>query len=231
MKTNVRKRVRVVTAMIAMCSLLAGSTLGVFAAGDGAWKTSKSRYSFLTSSQTKTFNKAVKGLTGVSYEPVAVVAKQTVAGTNYVYLCKGTTVTKKPVSAWYFMTIYKDLNKKVSIGSIKKMKVSKIKTNKDPRGETAAGGFQIVGVKKKMKALSPAVRKVFNKATKKYTGFELRPIALLGTQVVSGKNYRILCYAKNHATKDLFVVQIYKNASGKCKITSVKSLDLESYVG
>ena len=97
MKTNVRKRVRVVIAMIAMCSLLAGSTLGVFAAGDGAWKTSKSRYSFLTSSQTKTFNKAVKGLTGVSYEPVAVVAKQTVAGTNYVYLCKGTTVTKKPV--------------------------------------------------------------------------------------------------------------------------------------
>ena len=125
MKTNVRKRVRVVIAMIAMCSLLAGSTLGVFAAGDGAWKTSKSRYSFLTSSQTKTFKKAVKGLTGVSYEPVAVVAKQTVAGTNYVYLCKGTTVTKKPVSAWYFMTIYKDLNKKVSIGSIKKMKVSK----------------------------------------------------------------------------------------------------------
>lgn len=223
-------KVKAIIALIVMCAMLAGSTLAVCAANDGSWSASKARYSFLTSSQKKTFSKAVKGLTGVEYKPVALLAKQTVEGTNYIYLCQGTTVTEKPVKSWYVMSANKDLKKKVSIRSIKKLKVSKIKTNKNPRTETLPGGLEIVGVKYRSKALSPAVRKVFKKAIKKYTGFELRPIALLGTQVVNGKNYRILCYAKNNSTKDLFVVEIYKNSSGKCKLTSCKSLDLEDYV-
>lgn len=230
MKRHSKFRVKAIIALVVMCAMLAGSTLAVCAASDGAWTGSKARYSFLTSSQEKIFNKAVKKVTGVEYEPVALLAKQTVAGTNYIYLCKGTTVTKKPVKAWYVMSVNKNLKNKVSINSIKKLKVAKIKTNKNPRTETAPGGLNIVGVKYRSKALSPAVRKVFKKATEKYTGFELRPIALLGTQVVNGKNYRILCYAKNNTTKDLFIVEIYKSSSGKCKLKSCKSLDLESYV-
>ena len=230
MKKYSERKVKAIIALVVMCAMLAGSTLAVCAATDGAWSTSKARYSFLTSSQKKIFNKAVKGITGVEYKPVALLAKQIVAGTNYIYLCKGTTVTQKSVKSWYVMSVNRDLKNKVSIRSIKKLKVSKIKTNKNPRTETLSGGLEIAAVKNKSKALSPAVRKVFKKATKNYTGFELRPIALLGTQVVNGKNYMVLCYAKNHATKDLFVVEIYRNSSGKCKLTSCKSLDLESYV-
>lgn len=230
MKKYLGFRSKAVVALIVICTMLAGSTLAVFGATDGAWSVSKARYSFLTSSQKKTFNKAVKGLTGVEYKPVALLAKQTVAGTNYIYLCQGTTITQKPVKSWYVMSVSKNLKNKVSIRSIKKLKVSKIRTNKNPRTETLTGGIEIAAVKNKSEALSPAVRKVFEKATKKYTGFELRPIALLGTQVVSGKNYRIICYAENNTTKDLFIVDIYKNSSGKCRLTSCKSLDLESYV-
>ena len=71
----------------------------------------------------------------------------------------------------------------------------------------------------------------FQKRERSYhAGYELRPISLLGTQVVAGQNYRFLCYGAGPAGKDLFVVDIYRNVKGKCSISSCKSLDLEKYI-
>ncbi len=54
----------------------------------GAW----TGFSFsLSKTATKVFNKAVKGIVGVGYTPLAV-ATQVVAGKNYCYLCKGVVV-------------------------------------------------------------------------------------------------------------------------------------------
>ena len=206
------------------------SAVPAFAATAGGWTVSKNRYSFLTSGQKKIFNKAVKGLTGVTYKPTALLAKQTTAGTNYVFLCQGTTAVKKPVKAWYILNVNKNLKNKVSLLSAKKIKISSIKVNKNPRQGTADGGLEITAIKNKSAALSNSVRKIFTKGTKKYVGYELRPIALLGTQVVAGKNYRFLCYATGSAGKDLFVVDIYKDVNGKCSVSSCKSLNLEKYV-
>lgn len=227
------KKTNRLAVMIGVLLLLVTVTTAVpaFAATSGGWTVSKANYSFLTSGQKKIFNKAVKGLTGVTYKPVALLAKQVVAGTNYVFLCQGTTVTAKPVKGWYVLTANKNLKKKVSLLSVKKIKLTSIKTGKNPRTETLDGGLQIASVKNRSSALTKSVRKVFLKATKTYTGYELRPIALLGKQVVAGTNYRILCYGKNHASADLFVLKIYKNLKGKCTITSCKPLKLEKYVG
>ena len=227
------KKTNRLAVMIGVLLLLVTVTTAVpaFAATSGGWTVSKASYSFLTSGQKKIFNKAVKGLTGVTYKPVALIAKQVVEGTNYVFLCQGTTATKKPVRGWYVLSANKNLKKKVSLLSVKKIKLTNIKTGKNPRTGITAGGLQIASVKNKSAALAKDVCKVFLKATKTYTGYELRPIALLGKQVVAGANYRILCYGKNHASADLFVLEIYQNAKGKCCITSSNPLKLEKYVG
>ena len=201
-----------------------------FAATAGGWTVSKARYSFMTSGQEKIFNKAIKGLTGVNYKPTALLARQVVAGTNYAFLCQGTTVTKNPVRAWYILNVNKNTKNKISLLSIKKIKISSVKVNKNPRKGTADGGLKLVAFKNKPEALSQSVLKIFTKGTQKYVGYELRPISLLGTQVTAGKNYKFLCYGTGYAGKDLFVVDIYKNVNGKCSVSSCKPLNLEKYV-
>ena len=222
-------RLSFVLGMILLLAVIM-SAVSASASTAGGWSVSKVRYSFLTSGQKKIFDKAVKKLTGVSYSPAAVLARQTVAGTNYIFLCQGTTVTAKPTKDWYVLTAYKDLKSKVSLSSVKKMKVSNIKVNKNPRQGTLDGGLRIMTFKNRPEALSKGVLKVFNKGIKKYTGYELRPISLLGTQVVAGKNYRFLCFGTGKAGKDLFVVDIYKDIKGKCSVSNCSPLNLEAYL-
>lgn len=205
----------------------------VSAATAGGWNVSKARYSFLNKSQKTVFNKATKGLSGASYKPVALLAKQTVAGTNYIYLTQEKTITAKPKTTWNILVAGKSLDNKVSMLAVNTIDLSDIKTNKKPRKGTPDGGLQIVKVKNKSKALSKKVRKIFKKGIKKggkkYKKYKLRPIALLGTQVVAGKNYRFLCYGKTSSGGDIFVVDIYKNLKGKSKASSCKPLNLEKY--
>lgn len=68
-----------------------------------------------------------------------------------------------------------------------------------------------MNIKNKSAALSKGARKVFKKGAEKYVGYDLRPVALLGTQVVAGKNFKFLCYGTGKAGSDLFVVDIYQN--------------------
>jgi len=227
-RNSVVKRVVVITLLL-LCIMAMGKPATAKAAMSGGWSVNKTSTSFVTKSQKKIFKKSVKGLTGVTYKPVALLAQQVVAGTNYVFLCQGTTTTAKPSKGWYILTVSKDLKNKVSLRSAKKIKIASVKTAKNPRTKTVSGGLTIKAVKNKSAALPKAARKPFKKALKNYTGYELRPIALLGKQVVAGTNFKILCYGKNYASKDLFVVIVNKDVSGKCRIKSCKPLKLEGY--
>ena len=214
--------------LLTLCMLI--TSVPVFAANTGEWSTGKSTYSFVTPGQIKLFRKATKGIGGVAYKPVALLAKQLVSGTNYIYLSYGTTVTLKPECSWYILSAYKNLDKKVSLNSIEKISIEDIKTSENPRTGILDGGFYILPFKKNLSALPAKARTAFRKATKTYSKYELSPIALLGKQVVAGTNYRILCYGSNSKTSDLFVVDIYEKPSGKSTVTSCKSFDLEAYV-
>ena len=220
--------------VVVLCAILVAIVLtastAAYAATPGGWSVSKAGYSFLSRSQKNTFNKATKKLTGASYQPVALLAKQTVAGTNYVFLCQGKTATAKPTRAWYILTVSKSPKNKISLKSVKKIKIGNIKTSENPRSATLDDGLQIVYIKNKSAALSKSARKVFKKGIEKYVGYEFRPVALLGTQVAAGKIYRFLCYGTGQAGSDLFVVDIYQNAKGKCSLTSCRALILEKYV-
>ena len=223
------KKLAVVMGFLFLLAVIA-TAVPTFAATTGGWTASKARYSFLTSGQEKIFNKSVQGLTGVTYKPVALLAKQVVAGTNYVFLCQGTTVTAKPVKGWYILKANRNLKGKVSLVSIKRLKVATIKVNTNPRQGIASGGLWINAFRNKPEALAKGIYKIFSKGIEKYVGYELRPITLLGSQPVAGRNYRYLCYGTGRAGADLFVVDIYKDLKKKCSLTSCKPFNLENYI-
>ena len=54
--------------------------------------------------------KAVEGLVGASYEPIACLGTQLVAGTNYCLLCRITPVTPNPTSHFALVYVYQALD-------------------------------------------------------------------------------------------------------------------------
>ena len=59
--------------------------------------------------------KALDGLVGVNYVPVAYLGSQVVAGTNHAILCLATAVVPDAVPAWTILYLYEDLTGNVSI--------------------------------------------------------------------------------------------------------------------
>ncbi len=75
----------------------------------GGWGVNTENPTEIPQEVTDAFNKAVEGWTGSNLEPVAYLASQVVAGSNYCLLCKSTLVTLDPTVSYMFVYIYADL--------------------------------------------------------------------------------------------------------------------------
>ncbi len=64
------------------------------------------------------FDKALEGLVGCTYDPIALLATQVVSGTNYCLLCRCTVVTPDAPESFVMMYIYQSLEGECSILSI-----------------------------------------------------------------------------------------------------------------
>ncbi len=62
--------------------------------------------------------KAMEGLVGVNYVPVAYLGSQVVAGTNHAILCQATVVVPNAAPSWKILFLYEDLQGNVSVLSI-----------------------------------------------------------------------------------------------------------------
>ncbi len=65
------------------------------------------------------------------------------------------------------------------------------------------------------------------------TGVSYSPIAVLGTQIVAGKNYCILAYGKTVTAEPvtgLYVLYVYEKTDGTAEVNAVSALDLAAYV-
>lgn len=77
--------------------------------------------------------------------------------------------------------------------------------------------------------VSDEAKAAFDKALDGFTGVDYQPLALLGTQVVAGTNYCILCEAKvvyPDAVPYYALVYIYADLQGGAKILNIVSLDI-----
>ena len=85
----------------------------------GAWETPED--TALTEEAKAAFDKAMEGLVGVDYEPLALVGTQVVSGMNYCILCKATPVYPDAESYEALVTVYADLNGNAEVTDIQEL--------------------------------------------------------------------------------------------------------------
>lgn len=171
----------------------------------------------------KAFEKALEGLTGESYEPIALLGRQVVSGTNYAILCKGTPSYPDAQSELAVVTIYEDLSGSASILSVEPFDLSAIAGTDHTidKKEGVTGAFE-TNTQYEAEALPEDVQNAFSQLE---DSASYASVALLGTQVVSGTNYAILCLHTADLESTWDVVTVYEDFDGKASLLSLYELD------
>ena len=194
----------------------------------GGWQVYGEPASNLTPEQADIFQQATGDLLGVSYHPVAVIGQQVVAGTNYAYLCQATAVTPDAQAEWVVAVVYVDLEGNASLTGVNAIDLADLHTVE--AGATEAVGAWAVAEPAMAATLPDDAQAAFDAAAEQQD-LELVAQALLGTQVVSGTNYQVLCLG--HAADEPYQVYdltLYQDLEGNVQITSMDALDLGFYV-
>lgn len=92
--------------------------------------------------------------------------------------------------------------------------------------EPLSGGWEVNSGSTSISKNSKA-RAAFKKATAELEGMTYSPIAVLGTQVVAGTNYAILCKATPvypDAIPEITIMYIYEGTDGKVEITGFQTI-------
>lgn len=87
------------------------------------------------------------------------------------------------------------------------------------------GGWKLVEFKEC--SLPAEVKEAFDKVYGERLGATYTPVLYCGEQIVSGKNYMIICgvdYATEEEKKELVKIVIYKDLQGNCKETESQKL-------
>jgi len=101
-------------------------------------------------------------------------------------------------------------------------------TEEDEVSGSLDGGYEINSGSVALEDNEDAMA-AFEKATEGLDGCEYEPIAILGTQVVAGTNYAILCRMTEvlpDAEPELGIVYIYEDLEGNAEISEVVDLAL-----
>ena len=69
----------------------------------------------VTQERSELFEKALGGMVGVDYTPVAYLGSQVVAGTNHCFLCLSRVVIPDAIPKFVLVFIYEDLQGKTEI--------------------------------------------------------------------------------------------------------------------
>ncbi|MCR5484148.1 MAG: hypothetical protein K6F09_01020 [Clostridiales bacterium] len=159
----------------------------------------------ITDDFKKVFDKAVSELDS-DYTPVAYLGNQIVAGKNHRVLCK----TPATYSILY---IYEDLSGNAVVTDI-------VPSGADAK--SAESGFVGGWAEPESPEMTDDAKTALEKACETLTGAEYTPIALLATQVVAGKNYRIICESKPSVPSSesgYVIVTVYADLMGNAEIT------------
>lgn len=186
----------------------------------GGWEVNTGSTSISKNAAAKAaFKKAIAELLGVSYQPIAVLGTQVVAGTKYAILCKATPVIPDAAPDITIMYIYENVDGTVDIDGFQT-----VISGGDKGGFKAnTGKFTIKNKKNK------AVYSTYKKAMKELVGVDYKPVLYLGKQTKSGSSYMILCRSQAvypNAPYEWSLVTVSKSAKGKVKLGDVQTLEL-----
>jgi hypothetical protein len=158
--------------------------------------------------------KAFEKLIGVDYEPVALLASQVVAGMNYRVLCTARATAPDAEAYYVIVTVYRNLDGDAEVTGILTAEAEA------PSGETLMGGWAAP----ESLAVTDEAMDVFDKAMEELTGMNYIPVVLVGTQVVAGTNWRLLCEqtaVSSDAEAGYALMTIYADLNGGAEITEI----------
>ena len=179
------------------------------------------------------FDKAVEQFDGSELTPVAYIADQVVAGTNYMILCEAETVTAEPVKSYQMVIVYADLEGNAELTAVKDFDLTAYTegNNTEISSEQLAGGWNVpedaVG-----SVIPEEAQAAFDKAAEQFTGSDIEPLALLGTQVVAGTNYAFICKSTlttQEPISGIQIVTVYADLEGNAKIINISTVDPAEY--
>ena len=178
------------------------------------------------------FKEAAQDYSDLKLDPVVLLGEQVVAGRNYMYLAKG--YKDDSANAKYkVVIIYKDLQNKVSITSVKDFVITDYAGVESPKKYAeAVGAWNVNGTGKALVLEEEKVQTAFEKATAKIDTMVFNPICVLAEQVVSGTNYAVLTYAKGtneDVDTSIYVATLYEDLQGNAEITYLAYLNLADF--
>ena len=175
----------------------------------------------VTAEAKDAFDKAAGQVDGFAYEPIKLLATQVVAGTNYSLLCKSTVEAQKGPLDYAIVYINVDPSGNASI-----LRQDTIVLGAETE-ENLDGGW--------CNAESPEVTSdiagVLTSALEGLTGANYDAVAYVGSQVVAGMNYALICQVTPvvpDATPTYALVYLYQDTEGKCKIENVVDITLDA---
>lgn len=178
------------------------------------------------------FDRAAEEYDRMTFEPIALLGSQVVAGKNYMFLCKGTTVIYPQKTSLYTVIVYNDLGNNSEITLVNDFDYTNyVRKDSEDSSQVVPGGWYVDSEGSKGE-LDADVQSMFDNAISTLTGISYRPIAVLGTQVVAGTNYAILCYGNtNNDSKPeaVYLLTIYKDLGGNQKIISQAYVNLAEF--
>lgn len=178
---------------------------------DGGWGDSSSIA--VSDEVAKMFDKINETLTGAYYVPIVYLSSQVVAGTNHLVLCKEipSLINYDALGTYVIVTVYEDLDGNAEITQVLHSSMTAPQPY-DPDNPTA-GGY---GEPKSYEPTDEA-KAALEKAVASTTDLSYEPVALLGTQIVAGKNYRMLCRSNEG---NYVILTIYADLQGEAEITA-----------
>ena len=175
----------------------------------------------------ESFRDAMADYPGVGYVPMAYLGSQVVAGTNYAFLCRNTTLSVEPVTTLTAVVVYRNLGGSSSILRFRDVSFTAFSSDYTPETGDVVGGWRLnteyVGT------LPAEAQSAFEKAAPDTEETSYIPLALLGTQVVAGRNYAVLCTAVTRGEetrKELCILIIYEDPSGSASVSAVKGFEI-----
>ena len=201
----------------------------------GGWTVDTSTETLnLTSAAKKAFEDATEEYDGMSWEPIALLGTQVVSGTNYAILAKGTPTTFNATTSWKVVIVYSDLDGNSVVLSASDINIVDYTSDNEFDEETLSGGWT-VNSKITEAVISEDAINAYNTAMNTFVGRNYIPIALLGTQIVSGTNYAYLVQGSNAVTSsanesyNIAVIVVYSDLDGNSEVSTVYNLDLSIF--
>lgn len=182
---------------------------------DGGWRNAEGPA--ITPELAELCGNAMEMLVGADYTPVALLATQVVAGTNYRILFRTTPVVPDAVETYAIGTIYEDLEGKATLED---MQATDVETN---LSDMPGGWMEPESVE-----LTEEAQAAFDAALEGLVGVDYQPIALLASQVVAGTNYAVLCQATvvyPGAEPSYAIVYVSADLEGQAEIMEIENLE------